>query len=130
MELREASGPAAFVRADQDLVLQLILNLLDNALKHTAADGAVAVTRRGRPGAVELVVEDTGEGISDEHLPYLFDRFYRVDRARSRDAGGAGLGLAICRWIAEAHGGSIAVSSVVGEGSRFTVTLPAGPTQS
>jgi heavy metal sensor kinase len=130
VELRHACGPEAVVRADQDLVLQLILNLLDNALKHTAADGAVAVTWRGRPGAVELVVEDTGEGIADEHLPYLFDRFYRVDRARSRDVGGAGLGLAICRWIAEAHGGSIAVSSVVGEGSRFTVTLPAGPTQS
>ena len=74
---------------------------------------------------VELRVRDTGIGIAQEHLPYLFDRFYRVDKARSRAEGGVGLGLAISRWIADAHGGSIRVESALGGGSTFTVLLPA-----
>ena len=117
-------GPPATIQADQDLVLQLMLNLLDNAVKYTPAGGQVNVGWRMNGDHVELGVRDTGAGVSQEHLPYLFDRFYRVDRARSRAEGGVGLGLAIARWIAEAHGGSIRVESAPDEGSTFTVLLP------
>jgi signal transduction histidine kinase len=75
-------------------------------------------------GRARLRVSDSGVGIAPEHLPHLFERFYRADAARSRDEGGAGLGLAICQWIASAHQGTIAVQSTPGEGTTFTVSLP------
>jgi heavy metal sensor kinase len=112
------------VTADPDLILQLTLNLLDNAVKYTGGGGSVEVSWRNSGGFAELVVSDTGPGISAEHLPRIFDRFYRVDTARSRADGGAGLGLSISRWIAEVHGGSIHVESTPGEGTRFIVRLP------
>ena len=124
IELQLVSSPAVTLRADEDLLLQLLLNLLDNAAKYTPAGGQVTVGWNVGAGQVELWVRDTGIGIASEHLPHLFDRFYRVDRARSRAEGGAGLGLAISRWIAEAHGGSISVESAPGRGSTFAVTLP------
>ncbi len=117
-------GPATAVQADQDLLLQLLLNLLDNAIKYTGRGGRVTVGWASRDGSVELWVHDTGAGIRPEHLPRIFDRFYRVDRARGRAEGGTGLGLSICRWIAEAHGGSISAESTPGSGSTFTVRLP------
>ena len=118
-------GNTVRVMADPDLILQLSLNLLDNAVKHTAAsNGSIEVSWRNAGAFAELVVSDTGPGIPAEHLPRIFDRFYRVDTARSRADGGAGLGLSISRWIAEAHGGSIHAESTPGEGSRFTVRLP------
>ena len=117
-------GPPTILQADEDLLLQLMLNLLDNAIKYTPSGGQVTVGWRMNGDQVELRVQDTGIGISHEHLPYLFDRFYRVDRGRSRAEGGVGLGLAISGWIAEAHGGSIRAESVPGEGSTFTVLLP------
>jgi signal transduction histidine kinase len=80
--------------------------------------------RKPSGGKVTVRVSDTGPGIPAEALPHIFDRFYRVDKARSREAGGTGLGLAIARWIAEAHGGSIRAESVPGVGSAFTVQLP------
>jgi len=100
--------------------------LTDNAIKYTDAGGNVRL-EAGKPsgGKVMLRVSDTGCGISSESLPHVFDRFYRVDKARSREAGGTGLGLAIARWIAEAHGGSIHVESDPGVGTAFTVELPA-----
>ena len=104
--------------------LGLMLNLLDNAVKYTPSGGEVNVGWGTNGNKVELQVQDTGSGISREHLPYLFDRFYRVDKGRSRVEGGVGLGLAISRWIAQAHGGSIRVASVPGKGSTFTVSLP------
>lgn len=109
---------------DADLLLQLVLNLLDNAIKHTPPQGVVNVTCavQGRSAIVD--VRDSGPGISAEHLPHIFERFYRADGARSREEGGAGLGLSISRWIAEAHGGSILAESSPGQGSRFTVQLP------
>jgi heavy metal sensor kinase len=110
--------------ADQDLLLQLMLNLLDNSVKYTPSGGAIDVTWRAAGNQAEVEVSDTGPGISAEHLPHIFDRFYRVDQARTRTAGGAGLGLSICRWIAEAHGGSISAESTPGRGSTFTVKLP------
>ena len=124
IDLQLVSSPAVTLRADEDLLLQLLLNLLDNAAKYTPAGGQVTVGWNVGAGQVELWVRDTGIGIASEHLPHLFDRFYRVDRARSRAEGGAGLGLAISRWIAEAHGGSISVESAPGRGSTFAVTLP------
>lgn len=116
-------GPTATIRVDEDLVLQLLLNPLDNAIKYTPV-GRVTAGWRMNGDQVELRVQDTGIGISHDHLPYLFDRFYRVDKGRSRAEGGAGLGLAISRWIAQAHGGSIRAESVPGKGSTFTVLLP------
>jgi len=124
VELRLEPGPAATLRADEDLLLQLLLNLLDNAGKHTPPGGRVTVGWTAANGQVEVRVRDAGVGIAPEHLPHIFDRFYRADTARSRTAGGAGLGLSICRWIAEAHGGSIAVESAPAQGTTFTVTLP------
>lgn len=124
IEVHLEAGPDATLQADEDLLLQLLLNLLDNALKHTPRGGQVTVGWDADDEAVGLWVRDTGIGIAPEHLEPIFDRFYRVDRARSRAEGGAGLGLSISRWIAEAHGGTIAVESSPGQGARFTVTLP------
>ena len=122
--LRQARESSVIVRADEDLLLQLLLNLLDNAIKHTPEHGEVTVGWTPHVDYVELWVRDTGIGIASEHLPHLFERFYRVDKARSRAEGGSGLGLSICRWIAEAHGGSIFAESLPGKGSTFTVRLP------
>ena len=105
-------------------MLQLMLNLLDNAIKYTQSGGEVTVGWKVSGNQVELRVQDTGIGISHEHIPYLFDRFYRADKARSRAEGGVGLGLAISRWIADVHGGSISVDSAPGKGSTFVVLLP------
>ena len=124
IELELVSAPAVTLRADEDLLLQLLLNLLDNAIKYTPASGHVNAGWNVRAGQVELWVRDTGIGIASEHLPHLFDRFYRVDKARSRAEGGSGLGLSISHWIAEAHGGSISVESAPGQGSTFTIRLP------
>jgi heavy metal sensor kinase len=125
VDLQLSSSRPVTLRADDDLILQLLLNLLDNAIKYTAAGGQVTVGWNANGRDVELWVRDTGSGIAREHLTRLFERFYRVDKARSRAEGGSGLGLAISRWIAEAHGGSISVESALGRGSTFTVRLPA-----
>ncbi len=126
VELRLEPGPAVTLRADEDFLLQLLLNLLDNAAKYTPLGGQVTVGWAVGNGQVEVWVRDTGVGIAPEHLPHIFDRFYRVHKARSRAAGGAGLGLSICRWIAEAHGGSISVESAPDQGTVFTIKLPVG----
>lgn len=124
IELILASGPPVTLRADEDLLLQLLLNLLDNAIKHTPSGGQVTAGWSTDSTRVELWVRDTGAGIAPEHLTHVFDRFYRADKARSRAQGGVGLGLSICRWIAEAHGGTISVESEPGQGSTFTVHIP------
>jgi len=114
------------VVADPDRVQEVLANLLDNALRHTPAGGRVTVTARQGAGIVELVVADTGDGLAPEHLPRVFERFYRVDDGRSRGRGGSGIGLAIARALIEAHGGRIrAESPGPGRGSTFTVSLPA-----
>lgn len=114
------------VKGNAMLLRRLLVNLIDNGIKYNRPGGSVSVTLelRGEEGEARLVVEDTGIGIPVESLPHLFDRFYRVDKARSRDVGGTGLGLAIVRRVAEAHGGTVTAESTVGEGSRFTVVLP------
>ncbi len=124
LTLGVAPGPAVTLHADEDLLLQLVLNLLDNAVKYTPPGGTVTAGWGLDGDRAELWVRDSGIGIAQEDSERVFDRFYRVDKARSRTEGGAGLGLSICRWIAEAHGGSISVRSERQRGTVFTVTLP------
>jgi two-component system, OmpR family, heavy metal sensor histidine kinase CusS len=124
----ESTGlEACLVRADAGQLRRLIFNLLDNAIKFTPAGGAVRVGLRRSVEGVVLEVADTGVGIPAEHVPRVFERFYRVDPARGREAEGTGLGLAICRAIAEAHGGKVEIESEVGRGTRALLTLPARP---
>ena len=114
------------VLADEDRIVQVLINLLGNALQYTPEGGRVQVTARERKGEVYIRVTDTGIGISPEHLPHLFTRFYRVDKSRSRAGGGSGVGLTITRHLVEAHGGRIwAASEGPGMGSTFTFALPA-----
>jgi heavy metal sensor kinase len=118
------AGLEITLAADEGLLLQLVLNLLDNAIKYTPAGGSVSAGWRIEVDQAQLWVRDTGPGIAAEHVGRIFDRFYRIDSARGSAGGGAGLGLSICRWIAEAHGGSIAAESSLGAGSTITVRLP------
>ena len=104
-------------------------NLLDNALRHTPAGGSVTISAALSPGTgdAELSVADTGEGIPAEHLPHVFERFYRVDTARDRTHGGSGIGLAIAKALVEAHGGQLtATSPGTGQGSTIRILLPRG----
>lgn len=112
------------VHADPDRLKQLLLNLVSNAIKFTPPGGAVTLSVWPDGPEALMAVEDTGEGIPAEDLPHIFERFYRVDKARARKQGGAGLGLSIAYWIAEAHGGRITVSSAIGVGTTFTIRLP------
>ncbi len=123
VELRiETEGKGAVVAANAPALRRLLFALVDNALKHTPDHGAVTVSCSEQNGNVVLAVEDTGEGIPPESLPHVFERFYRVDTARTRGTG-AGLGLAIAQSIAEAHGSKIAVQSAPGQGARFELRL-------
>jgi two-component system OmpR family sensor kinase len=117
----------ACVIGDVDRLKQLLLNLIDNAIKYTSEGGTVRMSLSKKDGMAELAVADTGIGIPPADLPFIFDRFYRVDKARTRVHGGSGLGLSIARWIAQAHNGDIHVKSEVGVGSTFTVMLPITP---
>lgn len=115
--------PLAAVAADR--LKQVLLNLVDNALRYTPAGGEVSLYAGAEHGHVCLVVEDSGQGINPTDLPHIFERFYRGDRSRARATGNSGLGLAIARSIVEAYGGTINVESAPGQGARFTVLLPA-----
>jgi len=116
------------VDVDPDRIAEVLANILDNALRHTPTGGRAEVAAAGRGEQVELVVADTGEGIAPEHLERVFERFFRADPARTRTAGGSGIGLAIARAIVEAHGGRVhAESQGPGLGARFVITLPATP---
>jgi two-component system phosphate regulon sensor histidine kinase PhoR len=112
------------VLADREAIHQVFANLIDNALKYGASGGRIILGARAVPNAVEFFVQDFGAGIASEHLPRLFERFYRVDKARSRESGGTGLGLAIAKHIMLAHGGSIRAESELAHGSTFLFTLP------
>jgi two-component system, OmpR family, sensor kinase len=118
-----AKGPITIV-GDKVRLRQLFLNLIDNAIKYTPEGGAVTLSVERRNGAAVVQVADTGIGIPPEDINRIFDRFYRVDKARSREIGGTGLGLSIAKWIVELHRGTITVKSEVDKGSVFTVELP------
>jgi two-component system sensor histidine kinase SenX3 len=112
------------VRADADRIRQMLWNLVENALRYTPLEAPIRLSLRRTDGWAEVSVADEGPGIPAEHLPRIFERFYRVDSARSRASGGSGLGLAIVRHIAEAHGGQVSAVSEPGRGSTFQVRLP------
>ena len=120
----EADGVPSVRGSAGDLAL-LVRNLVDNAIRYTRPGGTVRVGLSGNDDTVRLTVADTGLGIPTKDLPRIFERFYRVDRARSRETGGTGLGLAIVKHVAENHGGSVDVTSELGRGSTFVVSLPA-----
>lgn len=115
--------PSLAVSANKEQLQRVFINLLDNALRHTSPGGVVAVHLRSDSDSTIIEVSDTGEGIDADHLPHIFERFYRVDSARSRESGGVGLGLAIVKEIVEAHDGKITVSSDPGKGTTFTIRL-------
>ena len=125
VELAVESSAERCVSADVDAIQQVLANLVDNALKYGGTGGQVFLGARDTGGSVEFWVRDLGPGIASEHLPRLFERFYRVDKARSRESGGTGLGLAIAKHIILAHGGTIRADSRLGHGSTFAFTLPA-----
>jgi len=112
------------VHGDSGRLKQVTVNLLDNAIKYTPAGGTVQVSVFEQDGTAFLEVTDNGIGVPTHALPHLFERFFRVDKARSRELGGAGLGLSIVKSICEAHGGDVKVQSREGQGSRFVVHLP------
>jgi signal transduction histidine kinase len=118
-----ASEPV-MVEGDRARLKQVVVNLLDNAINYTASGGKVRRMVRAAGDRAVLEVEDNGVRISKDALPHIFERFYRVDQARSRQMGGAGLGLSIVQAIYSAHGGEVLVESMEGQGSRFTVRLP------
>jgi signal transduction histidine kinase len=117
------------ILGDAQWIKQALINLLDNALHYTPPAGAVTIRLEAVGEEVAVAVEDTGHGIEPEHLPHLFERFYRTDWARAKDAGGTGLGLPIVKEIAEAHGGTVSVTSQVEKGSIFTLHLPVSTNQ-
>jgi two-component system, OmpR family, sensor histidine kinase SenX3 len=112
------------VRGDETQLTSMFSNLVDNAVKYTPPGGRVEVTGGFEDSEVVIRISDTGIGIPEAKLPRIFERFYRVDKARSKETGGTGLGLSIVKHVAENHGGRVAVESTPGEGSTFTVYLP------
>jgi signal transduction histidine kinase len=115
------------VRGDEVRLRQVFYNLLDNAIKYTPEGGTVEIRLERQPRGAVVTVRDNGIGIPPEHLPRVFDRFYRVDKARSREEGGTGLGLSIAKTIVTAHAGQIDLTSTPGQGTFCTVTLPEEP---
>jgi two-component system phosphate regulon sensor histidine kinase PhoR len=124
VELEFAGAPEAMVMADADAMNQVFGNLIENALKYGKTGKRIRVGAKPLEGEVEFCVQDFGPGIAYEHLGRIFERFYRVDKARSRESGGTGLGLAIVKHIIQAHGGNIRAESELGSGAAFYFTLP------
>lgn len=112
------------VQADPERVGQILRNLLNNAIRHSPPGGQIIVSAYIKDNETVICVQDAGEGISEQHLPYIFERFYRADPSRSRETGGTGLGLAIVKQMVQAHGGYVSVESQPGQGSCFSFTLP------
>jgi two-component system phosphate regulon sensor histidine kinase PhoR len=127
IKMETAPSPDLMVWADDEALGQVLDNLVDNAVKYTQEGGAVTVRWEAAEPGVALRVEDTGPGIPERDLPRIFERFYRVDRARSRELGGTGLGLAIVKHLAQAMGGSVQAASEVGRGTTLTIRLPRPP---
>ncbi len=125
IEIQVENRSTQMVQADKDAVHQVFTNLIDNAIKYAGTGARIEVGARDEENGVEFYVRDYGPGIASEHLPRLFERFYRVDKARSRESGGTGLGLAIAKHILRAHGGTVRVASELNRGSTFSFVLPA-----
>lgn len=123
LEYDNTCADKAVVDGDADRLIQLFINLIENALRYTPEGGVVRVLLRHIAGVYKVVVSDTGMGIPEAELERIFDRFYRVDKARARASGGSGLGLCICKWIVEAHSGDISIKSREGAGTEVTVML-------
>ncbi len=129
IELKSGAGPKDVVLADPDAMTQVFGNLIENAMKYGKSGKRIVVSAVAHETEVEFVVQDFGPGMAYEHLSRIFERFYRVDKARSRDSGGTGLGLAIVKHIVQAHGGRIWAESELGHGAAFHFTLPIVPEQ-
>ena len=127
IKITVAASVARHVKADPDALRQILTNLFDNALRHTPAGGRITVTAEASAGGVTIAVADTGSGIASEHLPRIFERFYRADPGRSREEGGTGLGLAIVKHLIEAHGGRVEARSTLGEGTTILLVFPGDP---
>ena len=124
LTVRQEISPELLVSADPDRLRQVFLNLLENAVKYNRQDGSITLSAETDVRGVIISIADTGIGIPQVDLPRIFERFYRVDKARSRELGGTGLGLSIVKHIIEAHGGRIWVDSHLNQGSTFFFTLP------
>ncbi len=124
IEIKNDLPEAIFVKADQDRIEQVFTNLIDNAVKFNKENGFVKVYAQEINGKIRVTVEDSGIGIPEKDIPRIFERFYRVDQARSRQMGGTGLGLAIVKHIMNIHGGTVTVESEVGKGSKLTLIFP------
>jgi len=127
IELESGGAPDALVMADPDAMNQVFGNLIENAMKYGKTGKKIRVGAKALEAEVEFSVQDFGPGIASEHLERIFERFYRIDKARSRESGGTGLGLAIVKHIVEAHGGRIWAESELGRGASFHFTLPLAP---
>jgi signal transduction histidine kinase len=121
LDLRQ---PLPVVDLDRMRIEQVLTNLVDNAYKFTAEGGTITIGAEVKNEHLEMWVKDTGQGILSTDLPHIFERFYRVDKARSRDCGGTGLGLSIVKHIARAHGGNVSATSVFGKGTEIRLSLP------
>lgn len=124
IELKTTIAEKSVFYGDENRLKQLVVILLDNAIKHTPADGQVSLEMKDLNNIVEIIVTDNGEGIEKEHLEKIFERFYRVDKSRFRQNGSTGLGLSIAEWIVKGHGGTIKVTSSPGIKTTFLITLP------
>ncbi len=127
VQLQSAGAPDSLVMADPDAMHQVFGNLMENALKYAGSGKKIRAGARLLASEVQFTIQDFGPGISSEHLERIFERFYRVDKARSRESGGTGLGLAIVKHIVQAHGGRIWAESELGKGASFHFTLPLAP---
>jgi signal transduction histidine kinase len=112
------------IQADPERIGQVLRNLINNAILYTENAGKITITAQPETNGISIAVTDTGKGIAPEHIPHLFDRFYRADESRNRATGGTGLGLAITKALVDMHHGNITVDSTVGEGTTFKFTLP------
>lgn len=124
IQLASECDRSAKARVNEQLLTQAVVNLIDNAVKYSEPDTSVLVTCEVIDGEAVLTVTDQGRGIEPKHLPRVFERFYRTDKARSRELGGTGLGLSIVKHVAEAHGGRVSADSEPGVGSTFRIHLP------
>jgi two-component system phosphate regulon sensor histidine kinase PhoR len=124
LEIIPAAQPIPLASGNRDQLKQVLINLLDNAFKYTPSGGEIRISVRQEGAMLKVAVTDTGIGIPQEDQSRIFERFYRVDKAHSREVGGTGLGLAIVKHIVESHGGRVAVESSLKRGSVFSFTVP------